>query len=248
DRVGQVLPGAGHAGHDGLSAELAFGTDLARHPRDFRGEAAQLVDHRVDGFLELQDLAAHVHGDLAREVAVGDRDGDLGDVAYLGGEVGGHLVDRVGQLFPHARHARHLGLAAQAPASADLERHAGDLGAELAHLLDHAVDDRRGTQELALQRAAVGFQRHAAGKVALGDACDRLGDGRDRAHQVVDQVVDRAFHFAPAAVAVGQADALPGQALAADLFADPGQLQRQFAVAAHHGVEGVGEPAFQTVP
>ena len=79
------------AGHLGLAAELAFGADLARHARHFGGERAQLIDHRVDGVLELQDLAAHVDGDLLRQVAVGDGDGDLGDVADLRGQVAGHL-------------------------------------------------------------------------------------------------------------------------------------------------------------
>ena len=36
----------------------AFRADLARHARHFAGEGAQLVDHRVDGLLQLQDLAA----------------------------------------------------------------------------------------------------------------------------------------------------------------------------------------------
>src|SRR5207249_975699 len=49
DRVGQVLPGAGDAGHRGLTAELAFGADLARNARDFGGEGVELVHHRVDG-------------------------------------------------------------------------------------------------------------------------------------------------------------------------------------------------------
>ena len=79
------------AGHLGLAAELAFGADLARHARHFGGERSQLLDHRVDGVLELQNLAAHVDGDLLRQVAVGDGDGHLGDVAHLGGEVAGHL-------------------------------------------------------------------------------------------------------------------------------------------------------------
>ena len=39
DVVGEVLPGAGDAGHLRLAAELAFGADLARHARHFRGEA-----------------------------------------------------------------------------------------------------------------------------------------------------------------------------------------------------------------
>ena len=57
DGVGQVLPGAGHALDVGLAAELAFGADLAGHAGDFGGERAELVDHRVDGVLELEDLA-----------------------------------------------------------------------------------------------------------------------------------------------------------------------------------------------
>ena len=68
-------------------AEAPFGADLARDAGDFRRERSQLLDHRVDGFLELQNLAADVDGDLLREVAVGDRDRHLGDVADLAGEV-----------------------------------------------------------------------------------------------------------------------------------------------------------------
>ena len=83
DVVGQVLPGAGHAGHRGLAAEPAFGADFARHARHFAGEPVELVHHRVDGFLELQDLARHVHGDLLRKVAAGDGGRDFGDVADL---------------------------------------------------------------------------------------------------------------------------------------------------------------------
>jgi hypothetical protein len=50
----------GDAGHDGLAAEAPVGADLARDARHLGGERAQLVDHRVDGLLELQDLAADV--------------------------------------------------------------------------------------------------------------------------------------------------------------------------------------------
>ena len=58
DVVGEVLPGAGHAPHLGLAAELAFGADLARDARHLGGERAELIDHRVDGVLQLEDLAA----------------------------------------------------------------------------------------------------------------------------------------------------------------------------------------------
>ena len=50
----------------------------------------ELVDHRVDRVLELEDLPLDVDGDLLAEVAVGDGGGDLGDVAHLAGQVAGH--------------------------------------------------------------------------------------------------------------------------------------------------------------
>ena len=41
----------------GLAAELAFGADFARDARDFGGEAVELVHHRVDGVLQLENFA-----------------------------------------------------------------------------------------------------------------------------------------------------------------------------------------------
>ncbi len=223
-RIGEVLPGAGDARHDRLAAELAFGADLAGHARHFRGEGAQLVDHRVDGFLQLQDLAAHVDGDLARQVAVGHRDGDVGDVAHLGRQVVGHRVDALGQLAPHARDLAHLGLAAQLALGADLARHARHLGGEHRELLDHGVDDGGGAQELALERAAVDVEAHRLQQVALRHRADHARHLGGRPHQVVDQRVDRAFHLAPGAGRQAELHALAGAALLADRLADAFEL------------------------
>ena len=63
------------SGTSRLAAELAFGADLARDAADFGRERVELVDHRVDGVLQLEDLALHVDGDLARQVAARDRRG-----------------------------------------------------------------------------------------------------------------------------------------------------------------------------
>src|SRR3712207_9019302 len=52
----------------GLAAELALGADLARDARDLVRERAQLVDHRVDRVLQLEDLAPRLDGDLLRQV------------------------------------------------------------------------------------------------------------------------------------------------------------------------------------
>src|SRR6185369_6954001 len=87
DVVGEVLPGAGHAGHLRLAAQTSFGADFARDARHFRGEPVQLVHHRVDGVLQLENLAADVDRDLLGQVAVGDGGRDVGDVAHLTGQV-----------------------------------------------------------------------------------------------------------------------------------------------------------------
>ena len=54
--LSQVLPGAGHALHHGLPAELALGADLAGHARDLRGERPELVDHGVDDLRGAQEF------------------------------------------------------------------------------------------------------------------------------------------------------------------------------------------------
>src|SRR5262249_15844046 len=135
----------------GLSAELPFGADLARDAGDLGGEGAELVDHGVDGVLELEDLALDVDGDFLGEVAVGDGGGDLGDVADLSSEVDGHRLDAVGELLPAAGDALDLGLAAELALGADLARHAGDLGGEGAELVDHGVDRLGRPEEFALE-------------------------------------------------------------------------------------------------
>jgi hypothetical protein len=64
DVVGEVLPRAGDAGHR-LAAELALRAHLARDARHLGGEGVELIDHRVERVLQLEDLALHVDRDLA---------------------------------------------------------------------------------------------------------------------------------------------------------------------------------------
>ncbi len=126
--VRQVLPRAGDdTRHDGLTTETSFGADLARNARHLGGERAQLLDHGVQGLFEQQNLAAHVHRDLLRQVAAGDGGRHFGDVAHLGGEVRRHEVDVVGEVLPGAGDARHLRLAAELAFGANLARNARHL-------------------------------------------------------------------------------------------------------------------------
>ena len=194
DVVGQILPRAGDAGHLRLPAELAFGADLARHARHFRREGVELIDHRVDGVLQLEDFALHIDGDLARQVAARDGRGHFGDVAHLAGEVAGHGVDVVGQVLPRAGDARHLRLSAEFSFGADLARHARHFAGEAVELVDHRVD-----RFLQLQDLAAHVDRDLLRQVAAGDGGRHIGNvahlGRQvaghRVH-VVGQVLPRA--------------------------------------------------------
>ena len=246
DRVGEVLPGPGDARHDRLTAELTVGAHLARHARDFRSKRAQLVHHGVDGFLELQNLAAHVDGDLFREVTVGDRDGDLGDVAHLRGEVRGHRVDVLGEVLPHTGHFAHLRLTAKLAFGAHLTRNARHFRGEHAQLLDHRVDDVGGTQELAFERPAVDIEPHGLQKVALRHCRNRARDFRRRPQEIVNQRVNRGLHLAPGAARQGELHALAGFAVATHHLAHAVELLRHALVRSDDLVEGIGDFAEQT--
>src|SRR5262249_21082853 len=240
-RVGQILPGAGNARHDRLAAELALGADLACHARHFRRERPQLVDHRVDAFLELQDLATHVDRDLLGQVAHGDADGDVGDVADLRGEVRGHRVDAFGQVLPDAGHLAHLRLTAELAFGADLARDARHLRGEHAELLDHGVDDVRRAQEFALQRPALDVEGYRLQQIALRHGGDGAGHLPRRPKQIVDEGVDRRFHLAPGAVREPEFHPLARFSFATHDLAHALELLRHARVGADDFIEGVGD-------
>src|SRR5262249_18451135 len=204
DVGGQILPGAGDSLHDGLSAQFAVRADFAGHAGDFGGEGSELVHHGVDGVLELEDFAAHIDGDLAREIAVGDGDGDIGDVADLGGEVGGHRVDRFRQVLPGAGDAGNFGLAAEFAFGTHFAGHAGYFGGEPAQLAHHAVDGFGRAQQLAFEGPPFDFQCHRLGKIAPADGADDARHLRRGLDQVRDQGVDGLDLFGPRARGSGK--------------------------------------------
>src|SRR5207249_258879 len=97
DVIGQIFACAGDSRHLRLSAELAFGADLARDAADFGSESIELIDHGVDGVLELENLAFNVDGDFSRQISAGDGGCDVGDIANLAGQVGSHRIHVVGK-------------------------------------------------------------------------------------------------------------------------------------------------------
>src|SRR6185437_6810245 len=184
-RIGQVFPRAADSGNIGLAAKAAFGTDFASHARDFGGERAKLVDHRVDRVFQQQNFAANVHGDFLGEVAAGDCRGDFGNVADLRGEVAGHGVDRVGKIFPRPADSGDLCLAAKLSVGADFARNAGDFRRERAKLIHHGVKRVFKFEDFALHVHG-DFAREVAARHGGGD----FGDVTDLASEVASHEVD----------------------------------------------------------
>src|SRR4029077_1848359 len=222
DVVGQVTPGPRCARNVCLPAQPALGPDLARHAGDLRGEGVQLIDHDVDGVLQFENLALDLDRDLLGEVALLDGGGDLGDVAHLGREIGGELVDLEGEVLPRPGRSRHAGLTTEAAFGTDLARDASDFAREPVQLIDHAVD-----RVLQLEDLAANVDRDLLGEVALSDGGGDLGDVADLGRKVARHVVD----------VVGEVFPNPGYtfhlrlaaevAFGADFAGDPGDLARK---------------------
>ena len=244
DVVGQVLPDPADLLRLRLAAELALDADLAGDAGHLAGERVELVDHRVDGVLQLEELALDVDRDLLAQVAVGDRGGHLGDVSHLAGQVAGHQVDVVGEVLPDAadldRDRRGL---AELALGADLAGDPGHLGDEPVELVDHRVD-----RVLQLEHLAAHVGGDLLAQVAVGDRADDALHLDRRAHQVVDQAVDRLDAARPALRPAAEHDALRELALLADHLADPRQLGPERLVGDDHVVEAVGDLAGHAGP
>src|SRR5262249_12158969 len=215
-----ALPSAPSHGTFRLAPYPTLVPSFARPARYFRRKPVQLVHHRVDGALQLEDLPLHVHRDLLGEVPLRDRRGHLGDISHLAGEVRRHRVDVVGEVLPGAGHTRHLRLASELSVGTHLARHPRYLGGEAAELIHHGVDDFSDAQKLAAQRPPVDLVRHALRQVALGDRLDDAWDLETGPNEVPDQRVDGVDAIGPRSGGRGEPDALVDLPFAADVVAD----------------------------
>src|SRR6185295_1028182 len=177
--VGEILPRAGDTGHLCLPAELALGAHLAGHPAYFAGETVELIDHRIDRILQLQNLTPHVDGDLARQIAARDRRGHRGNIPDLRSQIGSHGVDRIGEIFPRTSDTRHYGLPAETPLRTHLTGHACDFRCEAVELIDHRID-----RVLQLQNLAAYVDGNLFGQIPVCHCCRHIRDIANLAGEV----------------------------------------------------------------
>ena len=242
--VGEVLPDAADFLRLRLAAELAFDTDLARDSGHLARERVELIDHRVHGVLQLEELTLHVDRDLLAEVAVGNCRGDLGDVSHLAGQVAGHEVHVVGEVLPNAADLdRDCGRLAELAFGADLARNARQLGDESVELVDHRVD-----RVLQLEHLAAHIGGDLLAQVAVGNRADHPLHLAGGPHEVVDEAVDRIDAAGPALGQPSEHDALGEPSLLADDLADSGELDAERLVGDDDVVQAVGDLAGDTRP
>src|SRR5262249_19861816 len=136
----EIFPGAGDTLYLRLAAELSFSRDLASDARYFGCKGRQLVDHGVDGVLELEDFPLHIYRDLFGEVAVGHGGRDVGDITHLVGDGRAPRGDVIGKVLPSAGDTAHHGLAAELSVCTDFACHTRDFRCEGGELIHHGVD------------------------------------------------------------------------------------------------------------
>ena len=172
DGICQVFPRAGDSADLRLSAEFSLGADFSCNASDFRGKGVELVDHRIDRVLQLEDFAANVDRDFFRQVSHRHRRRDVGNVAHLRREIAGHGVHRIGQVFPRAGDAGHFRLSAQTSFRSDFASHARDLGGERCQLRHHRIHGLRGAEELSLQWTSIELDGHRPRQIAARHGAD----------------------------------------------------------------------------
>ena len=129
--------------------------------------------------LSCKNFAAHVDGDLAGQIAIGDGGCHFGDVSYLAGQVAGHEVHVVGKILPGSGDAGHVGLAAKLAFRTHFARHTRDFAGERVELVHHRVDGVFQFQNFALH-----VDSDFAGQVAAGHGRRDLGNVSHLGRQV----------------------------------------------------------------
>src|SRR5262249_36828187 len=95
DVIGKVFPHPSDPGNLCLTTEVSFGTDFTSYTSHFRSKRPQLIDHRIDGVLELSNFPFDINGNLSREVSIGYRSSYCSNVSDLSRQITSHRVDGV---------------------------------------------------------------------------------------------------------------------------------------------------------
>ena len=196
-----------------------------------------MVHHGVHRVLEFQNLPMNLNRNFLGEVALGHRRRHVGDVSHLVGEVVGHQVDVVGEVFPDSGDPFDSGLTSQLTLSAHFPRYSRYLVGEGVQLSHHPVADLGRSQELPPERPAFLVGQNALGKIPFGHRTDNPGDLLSRPGQVGDQLVYRLHALRPISLGSAEREAFGDFTLNSNRLTDIFQFSGKMLVALDQGVE-----------
>ena len=90
DAIGKIFPSPGDPFDHCLTTELSFRPDLASNACNFTRKCVELIDHDIDGILQLQNFAAHIDCYLTRQVSVSDRRSNFRNITDLRCKIARH--------------------------------------------------------------------------------------------------------------------------------------------------------------
>jgi len=136
----QLQPGPSHIGHFGLPAKDPFCSHFPGHSGYLIGEDVQGIHHGVNGFLQFGNFPFSLNGNFLGKVTFSHGRSHIGDLPNLRGQVGGHIVYVVRQVFPGSGHIGHFCLSAKDPFRTHFPCHPGHLIGKNVQGIHHLVD------------------------------------------------------------------------------------------------------------
>src|ERR1700730_2557331 len=223
-----------------------FTSDFAPHARHFARKRIQLGHHDVNGVLQLQNFAAHIHRNLAAQVAIRHRRRNFRNISHLRRQVPRHRVHGIRQILPNAADALHIRLTTQLAFRSDFPRYARNFRSKRRKLVHHRVN-----RVLQLQNFPARIHRNLSGQVALGH---RGRHARDVAHlvgQVAGHVIHRIRQVLPSSRNVQHLGLSTQLAFRSDFLRHARNFRRERIELVHHHVHNprrVQELALQRPP
>ena len=173
---------------------------------------------------------------LRDKVAAGDGRCHFGNVSHLAGQVAGHEVDVVSEIFPRAADTGNLRLPAQLAFCTHFASHAGNFASEGVELVDHRVDGVFQFENFALH-----VDRDFAGQIATRHSGRDFRDVSHLSRQIPGHSVDGIGEIFP-----GPGDAghhrLPAEfAVCANFAGHAGHFRSERPQLIDHRVDGFFE-------
>src|SRR6202030_582760 len=160
----------------------------------------------------------------------------FGDVSHLAGQVAGHRVHRVRQVFPSSGHTGDVRLTSEPTFATDFTRHARNFGGERTQLLDHGVQ-----LFFELEDFSSDVHRDLAREVAACDGRRDFGDVSHLASQVAGHEVHVVRQVLPRAAHAGYLGLAAQFPFGADLARHAGNFSSECVQLVHHRVDGFFE-------